>query len=476
MYILLARNIVQGHGWTIDSAAVTAYPPLFPGILASLSLGKFDPVVAGRWLQAIVFGMNVFWVGVLTLRFSGGSVGTSICASVAALCAVDMLGYHSIILSDGLFLLFSLPALAALHEYVEKRSVPSLLSAVAFTSLATLTRYVGVAWIIAGALAILLFADVRIRERIIAALVFALGSLFPLFVWFLRNFLLHSFAGRRFSIHPFFGEVELKNFLQTVSQWFLQGTIPASRWMIALPLLLFVTLFLARRWNRRHGVPVNDPPLRLPALFCSIYILFLIFSAAFFQGDLFRDGTRLFLPLHALTIIMVATSVRRRMDGLTSGSRLLLKACVLIYCGFLVVGSIRYISHFRQDGQGYASRLYRDSKLFDVLKALPSEYSIYSNADLPISLYTGRSPDFLPMKVDNQTLRANTEYENQMERMTEDLKEGGGVLVYFARDDNWFELPSLDEIKKRIPLRCIASGSDGAIYDVPQDSDDAEQE
>ena len=155
---------------------------------------------------------------------------------------------------------------------------------------------------------------------------------------------------------------------------------------------------------------------------------------------------------------------------------LAVKILALYLAEFILVTNIHYIGRIRKDGLGYAGKAYRESRLIEKIKALPPEISIYSNLDLPISLYTGRSPAFLPVKIDNQTQQPNKNYEKEMKQMVDELQEGGGVIVYFNRDDHWYVLPELEEINQRMPLRCVDTESDGAIYEAREDTVENENE
>ena len=90
MYIMMARSLLQGRGWTLEGAPVEVFPPLYPALLAFTGLFGADPMEGARWLQAALWAVNVFSVGFITYRFSGNSFPAALFALLITLGAVDI--------------------------------------------------------------------------------------------------------------------------------------------------------------------------------------------------------------------------------------------------------------------------------------------------------------------------------------------------------------------------------------------------
>ena len=68
-YIGVARSLLAGNGFAqIDGSIYNAFPPLYPLLLAGASLGIFDPWAVAGPLNAALFGLTVFIVGMYLRR------------------------------------------------------------------------------------------------------------------------------------------------------------------------------------------------------------------------------------------------------------------------------------------------------------------------------------------------------------------------------------------------------------------------
>lgn len=476
MYLLMARSLLQGHGLTIDGIAVTLFPPLYPMMLSLSGMVGVDPVDGARWFQAIVMAINIFWVGIIMMRFSGRSIAISLFASAVMLGAVDMVAYHALALSDGALLFFFLPALLTLSIYLEEKRRILLIASGLLFSLGSLTRYAGLTWSCAGILSILLVSRKPRRERIKDAWIFACLSLLASAIWMFRNMQYNTAMGRSFDAHAFFGTQELASLEHAFSAWFFQWTAPDSLLMILVPGFLFSLLlgwFLA---NRRH-LPVRLlQRFQVLFMFIAVYVVALILSAAFFQADLFRDCTRLLLPLHVLFFFMGLMAVQHWWNQKHAGqfAQIRLRLLGSAICIFLIVTGMLYADRLSRDGQGFASAKYRSSPLLKRIKSISPDITIYSNLELPLALYTGRSFMSIPEKVINTTQRPNRKYDEMMKSMTSDLKDSSALLVYIYRRSGSLVFPTLDEIERFVPLRCIGAEEDGGVYEAVPDTSEAQ--
>lgn len=63
-YIAVARNLLAGEGFiNFSGSDYTLWPPLYPLLLAAVSLGRFDPLNAAGPLNAAIFGLTIFVLG-----------------------------------------------------------------------------------------------------------------------------------------------------------------------------------------------------------------------------------------------------------------------------------------------------------------------------------------------------------------------------------------------------------------------------
>jgi hypothetical protein len=136
----------------------------------------------------------------------------------------------------------------------------------------------------------------------------------------------------------------------------------------------------------------------------------------------------------------------------------------------VLITGMQYLGELSSDGQGYAGRAYRDSPLIKRTKSIQSDITVYTNVRLPIVLYTGRMVYLTPLKVNNSSQRENERYDTEMKSMAADIRDSSAVLVYFKQGAGWYVQPTLDEIRRYVPLRCIAREEDGGLYEALRDT------
>jgi hypothetical protein len=471
MYIMMARSLLQGQGWTMGGLPVELFPPLYPALLALGGLFGTDPADAARWIQAGIWGVNVFWAGFIAYRFSGESLAAALLCCAVTLGAVDLIAYQTVALSEGSYLFFLLPSLLLLKRYFDDGRKSDLVFAAALTALAGVTRYAGLAAIAGGVLSILLLEPKALTARIKNAALFGfVGASLPV-GWMIRNLHYETPMGRRFDVHGFLGRQEVAGILNACAAWFLQWKIPDAWWMFILPPGFVLVLLFWTRSAVRHTPPAQSRLLILLWIYMAAYAALLVVSAAFFQADLFRDSSRILMPLHVLLLLVgVVSGYRWSMRADTPAIRVPLAFISFGAALLVLVSGVEYAKKVSGDAQGYASRPYRTSELIERSRSIPPGITVYTNLMLPVALYTGRITYRIPMKVTNSTQRENDTYDEEMRSMAGDIRDSSALLLYFNRTPKWFVLPTVDEIGHYVPLRCVAKEPDGAVYEAVQDT------
>ncbi len=461
MYVLTARSLLKRNGWTIYGDPVTVFPPLYPLLLALPGIFGVDPLDGARWLQAAFFAGNILWAGLLTY-YLGRSVPAALVGSLVMCAAVDLTRYTALALSDGAFLFFWLPSFLLIMLYLDSGKSFYLFSSALLSALSTLTRYAGIAWIISGTLTLLLFGR---RARVRSALWFLCLSIVPYFLWIARNARLGTAMGRSFDVHAFFGPQEFASLLHTFSGWLFQWVFPDST-LILIPVIFGAAGFA--RWFLRsnHRIP-NTNAWYSMMIFALSYGGVLIASAMFFQADLFRDSSRLLMPLHALFIIAVMVVLDEwARSPETPRARL---AGTILFSGivlFFVSTWIPYIISLSGDGQGYASRAFRSSPLIQRIGMTDPAVTIYSNLNLPVSLYTKRRMNPIPLKINNGTQRPSVKFDAEMRAMASDVRDSSALVAYFSQRNKGLVFATLDEVSRYVPLRLVDEEADGGLYEA----------
>jgi hypothetical protein len=273
-----------------------------------------------------------------------------------------------------------------------------------------------------------------------------------------------------------------------MSSWVLvgkvRGEIRAIGFLIEVVIIaaIVVYLFMRRTCAAKGGqailsaLPIDhlvnhDSALRKLPHILSIFILsnlaFLIFAASFIDADTALDDRSLVVVhLAALILVLILAWRLYRSSTLTRNMRFAFVMLALAFAGSYGLRAVKWFERTRRDGQGYASRQWKESEIIARVRLVPSGAPIYSNGYDAIYYLTGQPALYLPEKVIHGTGRANQNYQSELDIMRRDLKEHQGVVVYFnTLPERWF-LPSESELKMQVQLIATDMAKDGSIYEA----------
>src|SRR5512135_268789 len=189
-YIAGARSMLAGQGyreaWLATSGPVTHFPPVFSSLLAFIGLFGLDPLRGARFLNALLFGLNVVLVGILGWRMTRALAPGLLLAGLY-LVNDSLLRVHATALSEPLFIFLSLLAFWMFDLYIERDAHWLwLVSCGVLVGLAYLTRYAGLA-LLATFLVALLILHRTWRKRLTGSGIF-LASVLPWMIgWAIHN-------------------------------------------------------------------------------------------------------------------------------------------------------------------------------------------------------------------------------------------------------------------------------------------------
>jgi hypothetical protein len=502
VYVSAARSLLAGQGLTSLDASGTTRPmahfaPLYPMLLAAVSVWGADPLEAARWLNAFLFGANILAVGFLISRSSGGSTWSPVAGSLLMLSSVSMLAVHANALTEPLFILLGFLGLFLLAGYLESSMPRFLIACSCAMSLAFLTRYAGIAFIITGAAGIILFSKRTCYRRMTDAITFCAISVTPLALWLIRNSRVGGTATNRTLVFHPIGFRHAKHVVSTFSKWLLPDRqvlsnfserllldgLPASArpicfLVIGAALLVSCLLLLqtTRGINKRKSLIAYVARVaylpRLLAVFIFVYVLFLTVSISFVDAQIEFDN-RILAPVYISGVVIILCLAPFLLPSIR-GSGLPLFLCVSICLTVLAFnvfqGTVWVLdghSHgISMGGVGYGSKAWHRSETLTQLRSLPDTIPIFSNAPDGIYILTGRRALPIPKKRDPNTLRVNESYLSELAGMIDQLGKKGGVVAYFktVRWRHW--LPKEEELVENLPLEILFRGADGTIYGV----------
>lgn len=301
-YIAAAESFVAGEGFRdVFDRPLGVFPPLFPLVLGTASLGILDPRDVVGPLNAFLVGLTAFVVG----QYLRDRLESRILAAWG--CLMIALAYPQLLriylsLSEPLFVLLAVLALTSTDRFLADGRARTLLWAAGFTALACLTRYIGASLLVLVGLVLLLSVPPA-RDRLCDArekrvAVFALVATVPVALWFVRNLLVIGSP----TAHP-----ASRNNFESV----LSGIRDASwHWIDATNVwaTLILLVLVATRWKRIAGFDWR-PAWLFGAYLLSYIALFmanLLFGAHIYDaiGSL-RFWAPLYPPLMIATLCVL---------------------------------------------------------------------------------------------------------------------------------------------------------------------------
>lgn len=370
-----ALNLLAGEGLQHSRGApLTAYAPLFPLLTAFIALFGVEPAEAGRWVNGLAFGLVILTAG-LWLRANLRSPVIAVAATGLLTVAVDFNHHFATLMTEPLFILFTLLALMQLAGYRsggakegEWRWRPLLLAAV-WAGLAGVTRYPGIVLIFGGVLLLLLPGrGLTWAARAGAALCFGTAAALPLAAALGRNWLVSgTFTGpRRVSVGDTVAE-SLSRAGEVFGQWLLPAAGPdwlTYGLLVGAVVLAAATggILLAGRRRSADDVAGNWGAVIPFAVFVPLYLGFMVAALpAFSAGGV---DSRYLLPAYAPLLLLAAFLVDRALSAPAAGWMAAARRVVMgvILLGVLVSGGMAVWVNVERTKAGlefgYIDRLY----------------------------------------------------------------------------------------------------------------------
>ena len=127
-YIAGARSILSGQGyreaWLASNQPVTHFPPGFSTILALVGLSGLDPLRGTRFVNALVFGSNIFLLGIIGWRMTRSKVMGDVLALLLLLNG-QLFRVHTTAMSEPLYIFFTLAAFLSFWHYFSEEKIQS---------------------------------------------------------------------------------------------------------------------------------------------------------------------------------------------------------------------------------------------------------------------------------------------------------------------------------------------------------------
>ena len=468
-YIGGAESILRGQGFSYlqlgEIRTITKWPPLYSLLLATFGMIRTSVSDGARWLNALLFGVNITLVGRLVI-VKTARLWPAMLASLLMLMSSDMITYHAMAVSEPLYILFGLTALYFLDKYIQRDSIYHLILASLLVSAASLTRYIGVSLIAALCISLLIFSKRTLRQRLIDCVLAGLVSSLPLLLWQVRNWQLSrsetplasgaELARVGFQTHLIQGR-HLKPALAVISSW-LPPALPPSLQVVGIVVVLLVTLLILIRSDRGGNTFIY-----LNVTYVVVYCSSLVFFISFASRDIYFDS-RYLLPVFVSTVLVITICLGQIPWKSKAVARIAITVlCVLLPLCYLQRATA-LVRQAHQDGLGFESPIFTRSTIVNSIKYFPTDVRIYSNLPISVTFLTRRQVNVLPYKFDPNSEEPNTNYSEELKEIGTTSKYQRTLIFYLHGPLPCF--PSEDELGQTMALKKIATGPEGSLYEV----------
>lgn len=311
-YVFAAQGLLSGAWWDgFAGVDYARYAPLYPALLAVAGLGAIDPRDVAGPLNAAAFGLTIFAAGTyLRRRLSSRLVAAWACLALAV--AVPLGDSASWALAGTPFILLTTLALLQVDRYIERGGDSALWLAAAFSALAWLTRYEGIAVVVAVGLMLAAQPAVAAHERLRRVGRFALIAALPMGLWLLLNWLMVGTLPGSADIAYSLGDAGVG-----LMRWVYWNYLPGTIWLLlgiafAIPLSdIGIRAGIRARPGWRAAVEWLRPYQGAFSVFGAVYAVAL--AAALLTGWATHGGRQAvyLAPLYIPIMIAVAIAADR---------------------------------------------------------------------------------------------------------------------------------------------------------------------
>lgn len=470
-YVEVARNLLQGNGFFAFDKAMTHYPPGYSLLLSGVGFfTQGDILLAARLIAIFLFGVNLSLLAFLAYICTKQSWVAMGCVILIFLSSVPTLSVHAAALSEAPFITFSIAGFIFLAHHTVRPNAYLLVLASLMIGFAAATRYIGIVLFPVVILAIFLLGNQSFKRKVRDSFVFAIIACAPLLFWLIRNvYIAQTATNREFGFHPI-GLHHAKIFITCMHNFILPissiSIIQRTIYVVIAVMLIVVSCMILYKkgYIKQNAMSVSIILPSILIIYFLLYVVFLIVSISFVDASNDPDY-RILLPIY-LPLTVVCLSIFKSLSVVLN-QRLIWYGYVLVMLFSVSINAARAIpmaADIHSHGSGFTARYWTESKTLAALAEVPTIIKIYSNGPDVIRFLVGRHTLPIPTKGTMGTLQENKEYQEQLNKMINDCKEGRAIIAYFNRLSWRTYLPSKQEIESIGNMQVIDRFDDGVIF------------
>jgi len=497
-YLMLARNVLSGQGLGLMRASgefqtLSMQPPLYPLSLVALGLTGVELLTAARWLDVALFVIAIAMVATI-IYYVSRRVWLGVAAAAVALATPSLVTLYTGTLSEPLYFAASLGSLLLLLLYFDSVRRRILVVAAILAGLTVVTRYLGVAYVGAGVLGLLLVGSGTRWRRLLDTALFAGLAALPTVLWFAWINAQEGSAAPRQWIWDFTGlwarmEPIRGGLVAEFWDWIpFANAADAVPYRYQLGILVVVgaalaALLLTSATRLRGDSSISLRRQSAWQLICLMGIFTLayiaVLSGVFLFGrpplDAADIDQRILTPVYfgvLLSAFALVPLLRRAwpQKRWVMAAPLILTALALAW---FIPRSWRDIQRLHATSAGLTAQSWMSSETMESARSLPEAISIITNESTALMFHLDRPsydvPELLRVEPQSEFLRFG-DGEAGEERI---FREDGAALILF--DSVYWQLRGVYDEQADARLASMVEGldlyadlRDGAIYFYPR--------
>ncbi|MBI5629262.1 MAG: phospholipid carrier-dependent glycosyltransferase [Elusimicrobia bacterium] len=431
-YVSAALNLKAGLGfsssilpWDARAQALplATWPPIYPILLALWPGASME--AAARWLN-LAFVLSNTWILAWIVHRQGRGLSAAALAGAAMAVSPAMFLVHDSVFSEPPFLFFLLLGLFCQERIILTGKLSWLLAGAAAIAAASMTRYIGVAAIACGVLAIAAGGVGGRGHRLSSAALFGASASLPLGLWLLRNVrLTGTMTGHR-GVCVYTWTKAAWDAVSSLAYWFLPSFLPArAAAFLFLGLLAGALAILGRTWSQ-GGLQEGDFHGGPYSAFIPAYLV--LTTAIFLTAQVDWLHSRYLAPIFPAVLALAALAGARLRFGFRTRI-----AAALVFLVFPALNTARDVAYLRlrAQGVGYGAKKWRQADIIIAAKKGAPPFAgagpVFSNTADVLLYYSGRPCHYLPERLGDPG--------KILAALHKSLGKGG-IIVYAAMRDS----------------------------------------
>jgi hypothetical protein len=443
-YIMGAENLLAGNGYSRTSGGgeirpITGFPPFYSIVLAALGFLTGDIFNNVRFLHSLLFAANLLLIGLLIFRYTG-SFWATLLGQFLVLSEQRILWLHTWVLTETLFIFMILVGIYTLVAYLDSKKITLLILGSIAVSLATITRYIGVALTAAGGLSVLILNDTTWKRRLLDGLILGGTTLLPLVLWFRRNAAISGTIANRMITYDAIPLQNIRIYIADMLSWFAPRILGLPRpirnvfvALLAIPAPL-VFFFRELKVGLMKGKREQRPFWTLPwilAFFLFFYAIILVLNSTLLDPALTRQGQSRYLVPPFVVAVILFTLVGHRL--LENSKWISPKPILTLAVAVFLIIVYAYESWlFLRDplfNIGYTGLRTLWPDTVKAIQSLDPEVAIVTNNPEMAYILSGQPAYMMPLLGNVSTGELREDFDQQIEATREKLEEGGVLFI-----------------------------------------------